>query len=136
MRPSRYSEAVVNEICERLAVGETMVSICRDDHMPGLTTVAEWRRAKKDFDDRYRQAMLDGCHALLDETLSIADDKGEDASSRKVRIWARHELIKRKRPDVFSDRVAMTGFDGGAIEHNAMLTVRFVDKSDGSGTSD
>lgn len=70
-----------------------------------VRTINDWRKSNKAFDDRYRDAMLEGCHSLLDETISIADDLNEDAASRKVRCWARHELVKRKRPDVFSDKV-------------------------------
>lgn len=103
----QYDEDIARQICERLAAGETYAAISRDEGMPKRQTVTRWRAANSEFAAAYEEAMLEGCHALLDETLAIADDTEEDSSSRKVRIWTRHELIKRKRPDVFSDKVNM-----------------------------
>ena len=49
-------------------------------------------------------------------SLTIADDITEDAASRKVRIWARHELMARKRPDEFGKtRMEHTGKDGAPL---------------------
>ena len=33
-RPSLYTYEIAEEICERLAKGETLRSVCRSDHMP------------------------------------------------------------------------------------------------------
>lgn len=107
------------EILRRLSEGETLVAICKTEGMPTRQTVGNWRRGNKDFDTAYYEAMEQGCHALLDETLAIADDRegdyrtdkdgnevfdSEHVQRAKLRIWARHELIKRKRPDLFSDK--------------------------------
>lgn len=105
--PSTYTDTLATEICEWLANGGTLAAYCRIEGNPAHRTVHDWRKANKAFADRYEEAMLHGCHALLDETLSIADGLEEDAASRRVRIWSRHELVKRKRPDVFSDKVQL-----------------------------
>lgn len=116
---STFNQTIADTICERLGEGETLVSICRDEDMPGRRTVGDWRKANPEFAKAYDEAMLQGCHALLDETLEIADDGSQDYTTdkdgnpvfdsehvqrSKLRIWARHELIKRKRPDEFSDK--------------------------------
>lgn len=55
-RPSIFSAELAHEICERLAVGETLISICLDDHMPGETTVYRWLASMPEFRDNYSQA--------------------------------------------------------------------------------
>ena len=98
--------ALQTEIIDRLSKGETLRRIIEDDHMPASRrTVAYWRNDDPDFNDAYAAAMVEGCHELLDGTLEIADNLAEDAQSRKLRIWARHELVKRKAPQVFGDRI-------------------------------
>jgi hypothetical protein len=41
-RPTKYTEALGNEICERLAAGESLRSICRSAHMPDERRVRAW----------------------------------------------------------------------------------------------
>lgn len=43
-RPSTYTDDLFNEICERMANGETLMQICRDDQMPDHETVKRWTR--------------------------------------------------------------------------------------------
>ena len=50
-RPSKYTKAVADEICLRLAKGETLRSICRDEHMPHEATVRQW--AVQDYEGFY-----------------------------------------------------------------------------------
>ena len=38
-RPSRFSDEISEEICRRLAGGESLRSICRSEAMPHLATV-------------------------------------------------------------------------------------------------
>ena len=99
-------EKLQPEIVGRLAKGETLSQILQDDHMPNSRqTVADWRDDAPAFASAYAAAMVEGCHELLDGTLDIADNLAEDPQSRKLRIWARHELVKRKAPQVFGDRI-------------------------------
>lgn len=118
MTHSGYTEALAEEICEWLADGGTLRAYCRQAGKPSKTTVYAWLAANDEFKKSYDMAMLQGCHALLDETIEIADDTSQDyiegkdgpifnaehVQRSKLRIHARHELIKRKRPDVFSDK--------------------------------
>lgn len=126
-----FDEGKAAEIVRRLAEGETLRGICRDEGMPKKSAVYEWRRSNEAFGKAYDEAMEQGCHALLDETLEIADDSARDYRSTdegevfdsehvqraKLRIWTRHELIKRKRPDLFSDKQQHehSGPNGGPI---------------------
>ena len=46
-RPSQYTEDLAQEICDRIAGGETLIAICSEPGMPKEVTVRGW-----DFDDR------------------------------------------------------------------------------------
>lgn len=48
-RPSSYEQSVADEICSRLSNGEPLASICRDDHMPAVRTVSDWKKARQTF---------------------------------------------------------------------------------------
>ena len=56
-RPSSYSDAVALVICERLAEGESLKTICEDENMPARTTVYKWIVEDTDgFADKYARA--------------------------------------------------------------------------------
>ena len=44
MRSGKYSAELINTICERLAGGEPLAVICREDGMPSVTTMWAWSR--------------------------------------------------------------------------------------------
>ncbi len=41
-RPSSFSQEIAEAICERLASGESLNSMCKDDNLPSITTVMNW----------------------------------------------------------------------------------------------
>lgn len=72
-RPSIFSEELADEICERIADGESLRSICRDDEMPSKATVFRWLAEKQDFQDQYTRAREAQADSLVDDMLDIAD---------------------------------------------------------------
>jgi hypothetical protein len=56
-RPGIYSDELAAEICERLASGESLAAICRDERMPSRKVVHEWIADDRDgFRDKYARA--------------------------------------------------------------------------------
>ena len=56
-RPSVYTPQLADEICERLAAGESLRAICADPHMPDKHRVREWALDDRDgFSPRYARA--------------------------------------------------------------------------------
>lgn len=104
-RPSDYSEATADEICERLASGESMVSICRDDHMPSYATVCRWRNAHPEFRDSSARAREDGTHYLADDCLRISDDPLLEPADKRVRIDTRIRLIGKWNSRAYGDKI-------------------------------
>lgn len=61
-RPSTYAESLADEICERIACGESLLRICADEGMPDKTTVIRWLAKNAAFRaayDRARQVQID-----------------------------------------------------------------------------
>ena len=41
-RPSVFTPEIAAEICERIAMDESLIKICESDHMPSTNTVYRW----------------------------------------------------------------------------------------------
>lgn len=126
-RQSTYNPAKADEIVERLAEGEPLRQICRDEHMPKWRTVYDWLDAHPDFATRFAHARALGFDALAEESLDIADDGtndwiereskrtgqtyialNEEAVSRsKLRIETRLKLLAKWDPKRYGERQAI-----------------------------
>ena len=146
-RPSKYTAAIADEICQRLSLGESLRSVCRDEHMPDESTVREWaRNPEHDFSPRYIRARETGCYALADETLEIADNGSNDWMVRhsangddvtvlnsehvqrsRLRVDTRKWLLSKMLPAVFGDRIQHAG---DAQQPLTVQVVSFSGKTD------
>ncbi len=98
-RPTLYTEALVHEVCERMAAGESLRQICTDEHMPSDAAVRGWAIDDVDgFAARYARAREAYADAIFDEAIEIADDSSgdwtEDKDGKKV---VDHENVQRSR---------------------------------------
>ncbi len=138
-RPSRYTPELAAVICERLAEGETLRSVCRDKAMPDKATVLRWLgdKTKVDFRDQYAHARDMQADALFDEALEIADDvSGDWFTDKDGRKVLDHEHVQRSRlrvdtrkwaaskmaPKRYGDKLQHTGDGGGPIRTEVDLT--------------
>lgn len=133
-RPSSYSDAIADVICERLACGESLVTICESDGIPSKATVFRWladdRYAR--FRDNYARARTRQADAIFDEIIAIADDSSRDVKIVDGEAVVDHEQVQRARlridarkwvagklaPSKYgeSQRHEITGEGGGPIE--------------------
>lgn len=135
-RPSLYTEELAARICERLARGESLRSVCRDDDMPDERRVREWATNKDHpFSPHYAEARRVGYERMADELLDIADDgsndwmmrnegdnegwrlNGEHFQRSRLRVDTRKWLLSKMLPKVYGDKQQMehTGADGGPV---------------------
>lgn len=134
-RPCEYSQEKADEICIRMADGESLRSICRDEHMPDMSTVLRWlgRKELDHFRLQYAHAREVGLEQMAGEILEIADDTRLDTSYNKhgdevannewiqrskLRVDTRKWILSKLLPKKYGDRVINehTGTDGGPIE--------------------
>ena len=117
-RASEFTQEVADAICERLADGESLRSICAGSEMPAKVTVFKWLKNNEDFANQYARAREAQGDSLFDDVLTIADTE-EDAQKARVRIDARKWMAGKLRPKVYGDKVMNehSGPDGAAIPH-------------------
>ena len=79
-RPSKFSQATADTICERLALGESLREIVRDEAMPDQRTVYRWLLAdeREEFRQQYARARELQADSLFEEMKEIADDGSND----------------------------------------------------------
>lgn len=140
---SEFDQTIADEICERLARGESLRTICgakRDDFMPGQSTVYKWLDANEDFAKQYASARARQAETYADEIVEIADAPNatidadgqpvlRDPQRDRLRIDARKWLASKLAPKKYGDKVALTGGDDtdSPIKHD--VAVRFVKAS-------
>lgn len=128
-RPSDYSDALADAICERIADGESLRSICRDEEMPGKSTVMRWLADDKygAFRDQYASAHVEQAETLREQILEIADGTAHDTivtdfgpkpnaewiNRSKLMVDARFKLMALLNPKKYGPKVAVDHTTGG-----------------------
>lgn len=103
--PSTYSKETAEEICWRLAQGQTLKSICMLNHMPNITTVFDWEAKHGEFAQLSARAREHGTHVLADQCIEIADDPLMDPADKRVRIDTRIRLIGKWNAKRYGDKI-------------------------------
>jgi len=122
---SAYTKKMADRICERLANGESLRSICEDKGIPTKTTVFRWLKANEEFRDQYALAREAQADTLFDDILDIADDgrndwmerrgeedagwqaNGENIRRSQVRIEARKWMAGKLRPKKYGEKIEL-----------------------------
>jgi hypothetical protein len=112
-RPSTFTDELAATICERLARGEPLVGICRDEAMPGERTVYQWLRQNEQFRQAYVHAREERADAVFDDMFRIADEAApEDTQRARLMIDTRKWALARMAPKKYGDKTEITGKDG------------------------
>lgn len=148
-RPSTYTKKMATTICSRLACGESLRSVCRDDDMPPMKTVYCWMSQNPDFRNQYAQAKEDGADALAEEMFDIADNgtndwmekhdkkgenlgyvlNGEHVQRSKLRVDTRKWYLSKIKPKKYGDKITqeLSGPDGKPIEVDQVWEIKVVE---------
>jgi hypothetical protein len=131
-RPSGYSDELVAVILERLAEGESLRAICRDENMPSQSMVFRWLADNQSFREQYARARESQADYWADEIIEISDDgandtyKDDDGHERtnqdviarsRLRVDTRKWLMARMAPKKYGDKITqeVTGADGAPL---------------------
>lgn len=77
-RPTDFNEKIAFTICERIALGETLRAICRENGMPDRSTVFRWLEKHQSFRDQYARARDFQTESFCDEIIERAMDESRD----------------------------------------------------------
>jgi hypothetical protein len=73
-RPSKFKRSVAEEICRRLALGESLVKICATEGMVDISTVFRWLDKKPEFRDMYDLAREAQAEFYANQIIDISDE--------------------------------------------------------------
>jgi hypothetical protein len=113
-----YTDALADEICDRLAEGEPLNAICRSPGMPDQRAVRKWARERTDFGPRYARARSIGYELLADEVIVIGDSPCvgpngyvDNGAVQRARLMSdnRKWLLSKVLPRVYGDKVEISG---------------------------
>lgn len=122
-RPSKFSQALADEICDRLSKGESLRAICSGDEqtadgfMPHRATVMRWLESNEAFREQYARAREAQADHYVDEMLEIADSPnatvnpktGEpevrDPQRDRLRVDTRKWIASRLAPKKYGDKI-------------------------------
>ena len=105
-RPTDFNETVALTICERIASGESVREIGRDEAMPTARTIHNWVTAHPEFFQQYTRAREAQADTLAEEIIGIADDADPTLygiSKATLRIEARKWYAGKVRPKVYGE---------------------------------
>ncbi len=123
-RPSKYTEALADEICARLSAGEGLNAICQEDKYPDESTVRGWAMDDYNgFSTRYTRAREIQAHTLGEQIIAISntplvgsktkttDDgkvettEGDMIEHRRLQIDARKWYLSKVLPKVYGEKI-------------------------------
>ena len=55
-RPSKYTQEMVDQICEGLSEGGSLRQLCKQEGMPNRATILRWANDKPEFREQYQEA--------------------------------------------------------------------------------
>jgi hypothetical protein len=117
-----FSESLAMEICNRVSAGEFLINICRDEDMPTMRSVIQWKKDHKEFALLYDEAIRDRLDIFEDEVVTIADESENDfrfvkkagkqvkvldaevISRAKLRVDVRKAHLKAYRPERWGEQ--------------------------------
>jgi hypothetical protein len=132
--PVHYSDEIAEEICARVIAGEFVSHICRDDHMPDVTTIWRWCREKPEFREQMDTAKELQADRIFEEMLEISDGVLPDGASgdnrkdwdqvqrAKLQIDTRKFVVAKLLPRRYGDRQV--------IEQKSEITVTTPEYTD------
>ncbi|WP_216636662.1 hypothetical protein [Arthrobacter sp. OY3WO11] len=126
-RPSIFTQELADRLCEQLASGKSMRTVCAAEEMPSMTTVFSWLRTNAEFLKQYERAKAEAADSLVDEMIDIADDgsndwmevtnkdgsegwklNGEHVQRSRLRVDTRKWIASKLKPKKYGDKLDVT----------------------------
>jgi hypothetical protein len=97
-RPTTFDQYIADLICIRLAEGQSLREVLKNNGMPAQSTVYEWLLRHPSFAEQYTRAREEQADTLADEIIAIADEQPEIIAVVDKRTG---ELIEHKLDGAF-----------------------------------
>lgn len=125
-RPTDYTQELADKICEELAEGVSLRTVCVAEAMPAARTVFRWLRTNEQFCQQYARAKQESADAMAEDILDIADDGTNDwmeinraghttevpnnevLQRSRLRVDTRKWLMSKMKPKKYADKLDIT----------------------------
>ena len=135
-RPTKLTEKRRTEICERLSSGESLRSICADDHLPHIANVLRAVVDDRDgFREQYTRAREAAGYAHADKIVEVAYklENGEiEPAAARVMLDGLKWAAERQAPKQHSPRQELTGKEGAPIQTEGVGLAAFLNEAQGN----
>ncbi|GAB1407680.1 terminase [Thermomonas brevis] len=132
--------SLVEDICARLAEGEPLAQICRDDGMPGITTLWRWEREHEGVAETIACAREAGHEVIAARTRGTARGKvGQDGDSSgdvqrdKLIIETDLKLLAKWNPRKWGDKLQHADADGEKLAPATIVIAPVLPNDNASG---
>jgi hypothetical protein len=136
-RPSKYTPELAAQICDEIASGRSLNSVCQDKYMPDKSNVFIWLSKYEEFRDNYTRACEERGEFYAERALEVAEDDRKDRlrtldeDGNVIDVKPNSAAVQRSKlivdtykwfaaklaPKKYSERVQVAGDgDKGAIE--------------------
>lgn len=109
-RPTIYTQKLGDDICSRIATGESLRSIVKDNKMPSSSTIFRWLLDEeyKSFWEQYEKARNIQAELMFEELIEIADRKEADVMRDRLRVDTRKWYLSKIVPKKYGEKVDIT----------------------------
>lgn len=135
-----FTQELADFICEALANGESLRTICLPAEMPSVATVCRWLGEKPTFADQYARAREAQADTLADEILDISDNgvndwiekfgaegqstgweyNGDAVQRSRLRVDSRKWYASKLAPKKYGDKIDIE--HSGTVNLHSALT--------------
>lgn len=112
-RPSDFTQELADLICQGVADGQSLRTVCKSDDTPAMSTVFRWLREHESFQEQYARATSERAEAMAEDIQAIADDPALDHNHKRIAVDARKWIASKLKPKKYGDRVSLTGAEDG-----------------------
>lgn len=106
-RPTEYNTKIADLFCSRIALGDSLRKVVKDDDMPSHTTIYNWFGVYPEFIEQYARAKQDSADSRADQIEEIAEKvlEGEyEPQAARVAIDAFKWTSGKHKPKKYGDR--------------------------------
>ena len=114
-----YNRKLDEEICQRIAEGETLLQICKDPRVPSYRKVLNWRNDSEGFFRLYILARVDAADHMGDRIIELIDkvESGRlEPHVGRTAIDGLNWLMAKLHPERYGERIATIHFGSVQLE--------------------
>ena len=124
-RPSEYNYQLCEEICDKVANGENIISILKKSGYPSWPTFRRWKNEHEELRTLYINSQRDKAIALeneIDDVMRKKKKKELDPATANVLIQTLKWKMSKFYPKVFGDKLDHTT-DGEKLPTNTTSSI-------------